>query len=332
MGLTCQCGRIKFAITSLFSVSVSSIKNVDRSDSQKIRNRSAESPLLQTSFPVEHYDLDSTLGSGQAFRWRRIDGAWEGVVASRWVRLRAEQNQIIAQTAAPAADWQWLRDYLQLHIDLPAILAKFPNDDAMRAAVRACDGLRLLRQDPWECLVSFICSSTKQIVQIEQIVALLCQRFGQPVAAPPGRPAIHAFPSCETVAKASEAALRECKMGFRAPYVLATARILAAKEIDLTHLSRMPLAEARACLMELPGVGRKIADCVLLFGFGFDQAFPVDVWILKALRQLYFPRRRVKPARILRFTETYFGPHAGHAQQYLFHYMRVKGGGDADIA
>ncbi len=279
------------------------------------------------AFPVKDYDLDATLASGQAFRWRLIEGGWEGVLASRWVRLRMRHNQIIAQTATPVSDWQWLRDYLQLDVNLGRILGKFPDDPPMQAAVRACRGLRLLRQTPWECLASFICSSTKQIVQIEQIIALLCRRFGPPVAVPPGHAATHAFPSHHRLAALTESDLRDCKMGFRAPYLLATARLLSAGEMDLTALGRMALSDARAQLLRLPGVGRKIADCVLLFACGFERAFPVDVWILKALRQLYFPRRRVKPARLLRFTETHFGPYAGHAQQYLFHYMRVKGGG-----
>jgi N-glycosylase/DNA lyase len=282
---------------------------------------------LSAVFSVEDYDLDGTLGSGQAFRWRLIEGAWEGVAASRWVRLRAQQNQLSAHTALPVCDWQWLRDYLQLDVNLAGILQKFPDDIPMQAAVRACHGLRILRQEPWECLASFICSSTKQIVQIEQIIALLCQRFGAPLSVPHGRDPAYAFPSYQRLARLSESDLRACKMGFRAPYLLATARLLSAGAVDLAALRGLPLCDARAQLMRLPGVGRKIADCVLLFACGFEQAFPVDVWILRALRQLYFPRRRVKPARLRRFTETHFGPYAGHAQQYLFHYMRVKGGG-----
>jgi N-glycosylase/DNA lyase len=278
------------------------------------------------TFPLEDYDLDATLSSGQAFRWKRIGDAWEGVVASRWVRLRTEGKQLFAQTAVPVADWEWLRHYLQLDVRLDAVLARFPDDEPMRAAVKACHGLRVLRQDVWECLACFICSSTKQIVQIEQIISLLCARFGQTVETPADVAPVRAFPTREAIAAAGERALRECKMGFRAPYLFATARLLTEGKTDLNALSSLPLEEARARLLEFPGVGRKIADCVLLFAGGFDQAFPVDVWILRALRQLYFPRRRPKPARLLRFTETYFGPYAGHAQQYLFHYMRVKGG------
>jgi len=273
---------------------------------------------------VRDYDLAATLESGQAFRWRFSDGAWNGVIGPRWVRLHGDAFSIRAETVEPVGDWTWLRDYLQLTLDLPAVLATFPGDEPMRGAVTACRGLRLLRQEPWECLASFILSSTKQIVQIRQIVALLCERFGEPIPAPPPYSPAFSFPSPERLARATEAELRACKMGFRAPYLLETARVIAERPLDLEQLRQTPVDIARAELMNLPGVGRKIADCVLLFAYGFQSAFPVDVWVMKALRQLYFPKRRVIPRRLHRFSETHFGPNAGYAQQYLFHYMRTK--------
>jgi N-glycosylase/DNA lyase len=205
----------------------------------------------------------------------------------------------------------------------------------MRDAVAACRGLRVLRQDPWECLASFILSSTKQIVQIRQIVALLCERFGEPINrcsvepvarfdSATGRTRQFEFPSPEKIAHATEAKLRACKMGFRAPHLLAAAREIAGGQFDLERLRHLPQAEAREELMKLRGVGHKIADCVLLFAFGFDDAFPVDVWVERALRELYFPRCRVSAKRLRSFAAAHFGPHAGYAQQYLFHYMRTK--------
>lgn len=275
-------------------------------------------------FPAEKYDLAATLASGQAFRWRGVGGAWEGVVAGRWVGLRQNRNTIHAETAAPPPDWVWLRHYLQLDVNIDNVCATFPDDEPMRRSVQSCSGLRLLRQDPWECLASFICSSTKQIVQIQQIIALLCRNFGEPLPVPPGRGPVHSFPHFSRLAALTESDLRACKLGFRAPYLLGAARKLAAGEIDLEALPSATLEEAREQLMELPGVGLKIADCVLLFAYGFPDAFPVDVWVMRALRQLYFPKRRVKLPRLRHFSRTYFGPHSGYAQQYLFHYMRTK--------
>ena len=319
-------------------------------------------PAMEKILPARDYDLAATLDSGQAFRWQPRDDSWLGVIGRRPVRLTSLRDGIRAQTAGPVADWQWLRDYLQTEVDLDAVLRTFPDDTPMRDAVAACRGLRVLRQDPWECLASFILSSTKQIVQIRQIVALLCERFGEPInrsAATSSTNLVaadvsplhlirsnvradsrrllrfggsglyenhlfHSFPTAERLAAATEAELRACKMGFRAPHLLAAARQIANGKFDLERLRHLPQAEAREELMKLRGVGHKIADCVLLSAFGFDGAFPVDVWVERALRQLYFPRRRVSAKRLQHFAATHFGPHAGYAQQYLFHYMRTK--------
>jgi N-glycosylase/DNA lyase len=275
------------------------------------------------TFSVRDYDLAATLSSGQAFRWRQRDHGWLGVIGARWVRLHANESSITAETAVSVADWSWLVDYLQLDLDLGEVLRTFPDDEPMQKAVAACPGLRLLRQDPWECLASFILSSTKQIVQIQQVVTLLCERFGEPVPVPPGFTPTSAFPSPARLADASEAELRACKMGFRAPYLLAAARKISSSQLDLHALRGQPVETARDKLTELPGVGRKIADCVLLFAYGCQAAFPLDVWVLRGLRQLYFPRRRVKLRQLQRFAAGHFGPNAGYAQQYLFHYMRT---------
>jgi N-glycosylase/DNA lyase len=276
--------------------------------------------------PVRDYDLAATLDSGQVFRWRQKENSWLGVVGINSVRLTQTREGIFAETSTPQKNWRWLREFLQTEIELEKILKTFPDDEPMRAAVASCHGLRLLRQDPWECLASFILSSTKQIVQIRQIVALLCERFGERLAPQPpiSNDWFYSFPSPEKIACLSEAELRACKMGFRAPNLLASARQIADGKFDLEKIRRLDYAEARAELMKLRGVGGKIADCVLLFAYGFDSAFPVDVWIERALQRLYFPRRRASGPRLRRFAATHFGPHAGYAQQYLFHYMRTK--------
>ena len=276
------------------------------------------------SFAVRAYDLDATLASGQAFRWYHEEGSWVGVIGEHWVRLRSDRFFITAETAVPVQNWSWLVDYLQLELDLETVLLSFPTDEPMCAAVSACRGLRLLRQEPWECLASFILSSTKQIVQIQQIINCLCERYGDLVPTGAGAGPAYVFPTAARLARTTEAELRACKMGFRAPYLLATARAIAGREFELDRIAGLSLDLARIELMHLPGVGPKIADCVLLFAYGFQTAFPVDVWVRKALRQLYFPRRRVLPKRLQEFSATHFGAYAGYAQQYLFHYMRTQ--------
>lgn len=272
--------------------------------------------------PVADYDLAATLDSGQVFRWREQNGTWSGIVENYHVQLTQQPGGIQARASGAMENWDWLREFLQTKIDLAQILGTFPEDEPMGRAVAACRGLRVLRQEPWECLASFILSSTKQIVQIRQIVAHLCERFGEPLAH--GRDLFYAFPSAEKIAGLTEADLRGCKMGFRAPSLLQTARDIIEGKVDLEQVRRMPYDAARMELMTFRGVGKKIADCVLLFAYGFDSAFPVDVWVERALQTLYFAKRRAGEKKLHHFAATHFGPHAGYAQQYLFHYMRTK--------
>ncbi|HEY5296639.1 MAG TPA: DNA glycosylase [Verrucomicrobiae bacterium] len=293
--------------------------------------------------PVRDYDLAATLDSGQVFRWQQNEDSWLGVIGKNFVRLTQTREGIFAQTAAPQTNWNWLREFLQTEVDMEKILKTFPGDEPMNNAVTACRGLRVLRQTPWECLASFILSSTKQIVQIRQIVAQLCECFGEAltpalshrmgeggakrrvrVAPDTNQTLLFSFPSPQRIAATTEKELRACKMGFRAPNLLAAARQIADGKFDLEKIRELNYSEAKIELMKLRGVGAKIADCVLLFAYGFDSAFPVDVWIERGLQQLYFPRRRVGERRLRHFAATHFGPHAGYAQQYLFHYVRTK--------
>lgn len=270
---------------------------------------------VTTTFEVSDYDLAATLNSGQAFRWNKFGDEFVGVIGHDVVHLRQPHKDAPIQarfTNAPA-----LRLYLQLDFDLASAIATFPNDPPMQAAVRACRGLRLLRQDHWETLASFILSSTKQIVQIRQIVDQLCRCYGEPL-----NDGYFSFPTAERLATLTEANLRSCKMGFRAPYLLETAKLIASGQINLAAIQQLPLNEARSKLCELPGVGEKIANCVLLFAYDFPTAFPIDVWVEKALR-VYFRKPRAKRNRLEKLAGAHFGPHAGLAQQYLFHYMRV---------
>ena len=277
---------------------------------------------LRKTFHVRDYDLEATLSSGQAFRWQQLVQGWEGVIGGRWVRLHLTKSGIAAEVAKPVRDWAWLEHYLQLHFDLGQALAMFPDDEPMQNAVAAFPGLRLLRQDYWECLASFILSATKQIVQIRQMITLLSKRHGEPIASGDDNPAF-AFPTIEVIAACGEKELRECKLGFRAPNLLGAARDILDEKIDWQRLPTMTSSEAREELMKLRGVGPKIADCVLLFAGGHQEVFPVDVWIERALQRLYFPKRRPSAKQLRKFADTHFGPYAGFAQQYLFHHARV---------
>ncbi|MFT3831303.1 MAG: DNA glycosylase [Opitutaceae bacterium] len=262
--------------------------------------------------------LRESLDGGQAFRWRwrAEDNAWQGIFATHAVQLRLGHACALEFRAATdsAAACAALLDYLGMAGELDSALARLPlsSDAVLAGAVAACPGLILLRQQFADTLLAFILSSTKQIPQIRQLCDTLAQRFGEELA-----PGLHALPTWARLAQLREEELRACSLGFRARYVTETARFLRERPGWLARVERAPYPEAKAALCELPGVGDKVADCVLLFGARRLGAFPVDVWILRTLVERYDLRGWRLP-QLAQFGRVHFGPHAGFAQQYLF--------------
>jgi len=283
-------------------------------------------PPATTVVPVHRFDLAATLGSGQVFHWRPEHGGFCGLIDRTPVFLRQDESgrlQVTPGAEAAAAA------YLALDHDLDAIVASFPADDAALArAVAYAPGLRLIRQPAWECLATFITSSLKQVPHISRISHTLREKYGELV--PLGDRLLHAYPSAEVVARAGETALRQCGLGYRAGFLAATARLVADGTLDLSFLTDPAVsdADALARLTTAPGVGPKVASCVLLFAGQRLGFFPIDVWIERTLRERYFPRRRKFPAGFLaRFAHRHFGPYRGYAQQFLFHHARTAGAG-----
>jgi N-glycosylase/DNA lyase len=265
-------------------------------------------------------DLDLTLQSGQAFHWVREGSGWLGAVGQDPVYL--EQDPVSGRIGVHPAGARGAARYLALDHPLAAIVATFPKDEAMQSAAVFCQGMRILRQESWEALATFITSSMKQVAHIAQISLRLRERFGKRLEWE-GR-TLFAYPRPEELAGLEEADLRACSLGYRAKNLLGAARMVAEGQVDLQRVARMEDSEARSELCRLPGVGEKVANCALLFGFERLRAFPVDVWIERVIRERYFPRRRkVTAARIREFCATYFGPYGGYAQQYLFHEARL---------
>ena len=191
----------------------------------------------------------------------------------------------------------------------------------MNEARDFCRGLRIIRQPKWECLATFICSSMKQVAHIRQISLALRRRFGERRQI--GSRFAYTFPPARRIARASENDLRECALGYRARNLLMTARLVSSGKAGLKAWSALPDADLREKLCALPGVGMKVANCVMLFAYERLRAFPIDVWIERVLKQQYFSRKKkVTELRLREFAETYFGEHGGYAQQYLFHHAR----------
>ncbi len=272
--------------------------------------------------------LAELLDGGQAFRWYAdAAGVWTGQWDRHLARLRLDPAGDLmwsAPAALAAGTEPALRTYLGLDVTFAAHVDALPwrSDTHLATCLGAFPGLRLLRQPFGETLLGFLCSATKQIVQIKQMLALLAERHGEPLAT--GLTA-RTLPSWTTLAARSEADLRACLLGFRARYIHETARFLAAHPGWLEETEALPYTEAKARLCLLPGVGEKVADCVLLFGAGRLEAFPVDVWIVKTMARRY-GLEGWSPAQIAHFGRTHFGAHAGLAQQYLFAWERRHGG------
>ena len=219
--------------------------------------------------------------------------------------------------------------YLDGNGDPRALADTLPwrSDAHLARCIAAFPDLRILRQPFGETLLGFLCSATKQIVQIKQMMALLAERHGAAIGdAGSPNPALLRFnrlPTWAEIAVIPEAELRGCLLGFRARYIHETAQFIARHPGWLEETEAAPYAEAKTRLISLPGVGEKVADCVLLFGAGRLEAFPVDVWILKTMERRY-GLVGWKPAQVAQFGRAHFGPLAGLAQQYLFAWERAE--------
>lgn len=265
-----------------------------------------------------HLSLELTLNSGQAFQWVREGKGWLGAVGETPVYLEERRGGLYVNRGSEEA----AAGYLALDHPLEEIEATFPKDPVTQAALEFCRGMRILRQPAWEAVATFITSSMKQVSHIAQISHTLRSRYGRRLEWE-GR-TVFSYPTPAALARLEEADLRACALGYRAANLLSSARMVAGGSVDLSEIARLPDAEAQQALRGLPGVGEKVANCALLFGFERLQAFPVDVWIERVIRERYFTKGKQATASDIRsFCATAFGPYGGYAQQYLFHHARL---------
>ncbi|MDI6905443.1 MAG: DNA glycosylase [Candidatus Bathyarchaeia archaeon] len=287
---------------------------------------------LSNFYPL---DLDFTLGCGQAFKWNKHGEWWYGVVKEKVFKIRQVDNKLEFENV----DADFIKDYFGLHDNLPKIFSQITKDRHVEAAIKKFKGLRILRQNPWECLISYVCATYKNIPAIKQMLLNLSKKFGDKTAF--NGYYFYTVPTPAKLAKASTKELAECGLGYRARYVSETATIIYEGNVDFESLRKTSYEEARKELLTLRGhgVGLKVADCVLLFSIGKLEAFPVDVWIKRVILKHYanhFPSEFIRKIsakkslanseyeRLNLFGRRYFGEYAGYAQEYLYQFERTQ--------
>jgi len=282
---------------------------------------------------VVPFNLDVTLCCGQVFRWDKKGDWWYGVVGNQAFKVR----QTGAELEFAGADETLIVRYFGLDDDLQKISASIGRDEHIRKALTAFWGLRLIRQEPWECLISYICATYKNIPAIRHMLLNLTRKFGEKTVFD-GCP-FFTFPTPEMLACASAESLATCGLGYRAKYVHATSKRIFENDFELESLRQLPYMQAKKQLCSLAGVGPKVADCVLLFSLGKTEAFPVDRWVERVILNHY--AKQLPPelahklsrregltnseyAKLNAFGRKYFGKYAGYAQEYLYHYERMQ--------
>lgn len=255
------------------------------------------------------FSLTQTFECGQCFRWEPVGPeTYRGIAFGREVSMSI-QDSVLTVTCSESEFHSLWRPYLDLDRDYARIRSIVSIDEKTAKAVAFGAGIRILRQDPWETLCSFLLSQCNHIPRIRGIIARLCHSYGDNI-----HKTAYTFPSPERIAALTEEELRTVlRCGYRAPYLLAAARAVATGALDLGALQKCSTSEAKKQLLALPGIGEKVANCILLYGLGKLEAFPVDVWIRRTVQSLY--GKSFDPS-------TCFGTYAGVAQQYLFYQAR----------
>ncbi len=271
---------------------------------------------------AKRFDLDLSMKCGQIFGWHEEGGTYYSIIDSKAVALRQWRGQIFYEAAGSISPGR-IRRYLGLDEDLGAILSAIRVDSFMRKVTKRVRNLRLFKQDPWSCLCAYIISANNRVDRIDAIYKRIACQLGESLRI--GSKAIYSFPSPQRLLSCSESSVRACGAGFRAPYILEAARMVCEGRVDLAHLGTLPYVEARELLKTIPGVGDKVADCVLLFAYSKYEAFPVDVWIKRAVERVYFNSRSITKKGIREFGQAYFGRYAGYAQEYIYTYARLYG-------
>lgn len=274
----------------------------------------------QSDFMLSHI-----FDCGQCFRFNEnADGSYTGTAFGRTIRISQSDDKIILHNTSPEDFNNVWFDYLNLGKDYSAIKKSLTEDGdkVMLAAVEYGSGIRILNQDLWETMISFIISASNNIPRIKKIISLLCENFGD--AHEFEGNTYYSFPTPERIAELTLEELSVIRAGFRDKYILNCAKQVVAGEINLDEIKSMPTPQAKKALVNIWGIGNKVSDCILLFGLAREDAFPVDVWIKRVMEYCYFNNEKQDIKVISAFADKKFGKLGGIAQQYLFFYAREQ--------
>lgn len=268
------------------------------------------------------FDLNATMESGQVFRWEIVDKVWyAGVLEQQGVLLRRANDGLIVRSKGNVLDAVAM--FFRLEDDLNTIFTEVSSDRFVAEAFQKNQGLRILRQEAWECLVSFICSSVSNIPKIKRSLRALAKMYGNPVEI--DGHILYVFPAPERLAAVTEDELRDLGLGFRAKYLVELTSIVTSGIVDFCKLREMTYKEAKASLIKLPGVGEKVADCVLAFSLDKLEGFPIDRWVRRSLEERYPPAKRMDYTELRSWAQNKWGRNSGYVQQYLFQEKRLEG-------
>ncbi len=269
---------------------------------------------------LSDFELVHIFECGQCFRWQKEnDGSYTGIIRYGVVNIKKDDSRVVISGSFDANDKEKICDYFDLNSDYTSIKKKLElNDENMKKAIEYGYGIRILNQDPWEMLISFIISAANNIPRISKTVENISRTYGQKITW--NEKEYYKFPTPKELSRATVSELRTLNLGFRDKYVYNATKMVYTGEIDLEKIEKMNYKDAKKELMKIQGVGEKVADCILLFSMRKREAFPVDTWIKKVMSQLYNESKDIK--KISAFAENKFGEYGGIAQQYLFYYMR----------
>lgn len=266
------------------------------------------------TFDISPFDLNDTFECGQCFRWNKNpDGSYTGVAHKKVLNIKKKENVFVLSD-----DSKLWEDYFDLSTDYNEIMSALNTDDIMKNAIESSFGIRILKQDFFETVISFIISQNNNIPRIKSIIENLCKTFGENLDE-----GYFAFPDASVLASLDKKDLAFLKAGYRDSYIIDAAQKIKAGLLDSDVIYNAPIDEARTEISKIKGVGPKVADCILLFGASRTEVFPTDVWMKKVLTSLY-GFETLAPNEINTFAKEKFGKYAGYAQQYLFNYARVN--------